>query len=53
MTGIVHTLQRHGFTINEAVKELMAEYRIKEKEAEEMVEKNWKTDAANTSEKSE
>ena len=32
-------------TIAETVKDIMAEYQLKEKEAKEVVEKNWKKDA--------
>ena len=45
MVGAVNMAQRHGFSIAETVKDIMAEYQLKEKDAIEVVEKNWKKDA--------
>ena len=45
MAGFVRIAQRHGFSIAETVKDLMAEYQLKENDAKEVVEKNWKMDA--------
>ena len=42
MAGSVRLAQRHGFSIAETVKDIMAEYQLKEKDAKEVVEKNWK-----------
>ena len=40
MAGSVRIAQRHGFSIADTVKDIMAEYQLKEKEAKEVVEKN-------------
>ena len=42
VVGTIHTLQRHGFSIAETIKDVMDEYQLVEKEAKEIVEENWK-----------
>ncbi|MBR1711326.1 MAG: Rpn family recombination-promoting nuclease/putative transposase [Clostridia bacterium] len=42
MIGTIHTLQRHGFSVAETVKDIMTEYRLKEQDAEKVVKENWR-----------
>lgn len=49
MAGSVRIAQRHGFSIAETVKDIMAEYHLKETDAKDVVEKNWKKDTEQTS----
>ena len=51
MAGSVRLAQRHGFSIAETVKDIMAEYKLKEQDAQEVVKKNWKETTENTSKK--
>ena len=51
MAGSVRLAQRHGFSIAETIKDIMAEYQLKEKDATDVVKKNWKETTANSTEK--
>ena len=42
MVGVVRLAQRHGFSISETIKDIMAEYHLKEKDAKDVVEKTGK-----------
>lgn len=50
MAGSVRIAQRHGFSIAETVRDIMAEYQLQEKDAKDVVEKNWKKNRENASE---
>ena len=42
MRGIVFANQRHGISISETVKDIMALYPLKKKDAEKVVKENWR-----------
>ena len=51
LEGTIGTLQRLGFSIAETIKDIMAEYHLKENDATEAVRKYWKEITSNSDEK--